>query len=142
MRLPRARLLLVNRHRVRGIDVKRIEDSLYGLKPLGRRGRRRIDVILVDDPCISDLAGRYRGSRRATDVLAFRYDDDLMPYGEIVVSLDTAARQAKERDMRIEDEVLLLVLHGLLHISGQGDETYGDWCMMRRFEFEAMMGIL
>jgi len=112
---------------------------------LSRKNRRRVDVILTDDSCISGLAGEFRGNRRVTDVLAFKCDDSgpgELPAGEIVISLDAAVRQARERRMKVEQEILLLVIHGLLHLGGQGDETYRDWCMMRKWEFEAMMIIL
>lgn len=69
-----------------------------------------------------------------------RYAD--FPYGEVVVSIDTAKRQARERALSLQNELALLCLHGILHVYGQDDETYGSWCEMRVREFEKLMGIL
>jgi probable rRNA maturation factor len=138
---------MTNSHRSLRPNLKRLESSLYRLSPLCRSCKDRIDVILTDDACIKDLAGEFRGSPRATDVLAFYYGEDkftqgIAPIGEIVVSLDTAKKQAAERKVSFHQEVLLLILHGLLHIGGQGDENVRDWCEMRKSEFELLMRAL
>lgn len=62
--------------------------------------------------------------------------------GEILISLDRAKRQAKKRGVSLESELVLLVVHGLLHLGGQDDETYRGLCRMRKGEFEALMRIL
>lgn len=74
-------------------------------------------------------------------MLAFGYGDDAL-FGEIAISLDTAARQARERGVPLAHELVLLAVHGLLHLEGQGDETFRGWCGMRRAEFETMMKVL
>lgn len=102
----------------------------------------RVEVTLTDDVTIAGLAGKYRGSPRATDVLAFAYAGDPEIVGEVVVSLDTAARQARERGVSLKDELLLLIVHGLWHVRGVGDETEQDWRRMRVCEFETMTRIL
>jgi probable rRNA maturation factor len=120
--------------------VERSLDRLFA--PLTPR-RLRVDVVFIDDGMIAELAGRFRGSHRPTDVLTFGYGpepDGLA--GEILISLDTAQRQAKERKVPLERELLLLVVHGLLHLGGQDDETYRGFCQMRKGEFEALMRIL
>ena len=101
----------------------------------------RVDIVFVDDPTIAGLAGRYRGSPRPTDVLAFCYDEPDLA-GEIAISLDTARRQARERGVPLAHELILLCVHGLLHIGGFDDETVPEWCAMKRAEFETVMRIL
>lgn len=100
-------------------------------------GGRRVDIVCSDDESIARLAGRYRGSRRPTDVLAFGYGEEPL-FGEVVISLDTAARQARARGVPLEQELLLLCLHGLLHVAGQDDESPAAWRAMRRSEFAAL----
>jgi len=140
------KLSLTNNHSRLNPHLKKIEDTLYKLKELSKRSRKRVDIILTDDKCIADLAGKYRNSPRATDVLSFYYGDENAkigaPVGEIVISLDTAKRQAKERNVKIEDELILLSVHGLLHLGGQEDETPDAWAEMKRLEFEALSKIL
>jgi probable rRNA maturation factor len=110
----------------------------------GRRAGRapRAEILLTTDAHIAELAGRYRGSPHPTDVLAFPSGGEAGFAGEIAISLDTARRQAKARGVRVEEELLLLSVHGLWHLAGQGDETRRDWCGMRVREFEALARVL
>ena len=66
------------------------------------------------------LTARYRGQDRPTDVLAFGVDPEDRQrdgvLGDVVISLDTAARQAKERGVGVHDEVRVLLVHGILHL--------------------------
>lgn len=110
--------------------------SLARVLPAGR-GRRRVDIVCSDDRSIARLAGRYRGSPRATDVLAFGYGEEPL-FGEVAISLDTASRQARARGVSLEQELVLLCLHGLLHVAGQDDESPSGWCAMRVSEFAAL----
>ncbi len=112
--------------------------------------RGAVDIVLVDDRTIARLAGRFRGSPRATDVLAFGYVDGApagtpakgFVAGEVAISVDTARRQARERGAPLVHELVLLCVHGLLHLGGQDDESPAEWCAMKRAEFETMMAIL
>lgn len=82
-----------------------------------------LSVLLTDDPGIHRLNQRYRGKDRPTDVLAFELDgtdaaDRTRSLGDVVISLDTAARQAKTKGRPLMAEVTLLLAHGLLHLVG------------------------
>jgi probable rRNA maturation factor len=81
-----------------------------------------ISVLFVDDPSIRDLNRDYRGIDKPTDVLSFAQDDPLI-LGDIVVSVETAQRQASASSWPIDSELSLLLLHGLLHLVGRDDET-------------------
>jgi len=87
-----------------------------------------LSVVLVDDPEMRRLNATYRHIDRATDVLAFAMREGdgsgLHPdvLGDVVISLDTAARQAAERGGTLEDEVRLLLTHGVLHLLGYDHE--------------------
>ncbi len=82
-----------------------------------------LSVLLTDDPGIHRLNHRYRGKDRPTDVLAFELDGAdvsgrTRSLGDVVISLDTAARQAKTKGRPVMAEVTLLLAHGLLHLVG------------------------
>ena len=84
-----------------------------------------LSVRLVDDAEIARLAGRYGRRARATDVLAFAQREgagrgDRACLGDVVISLDTAARQARAG---LEAEVLFLWSHGLCHLLGYDHRT-------------------
>lgn len=92
------------------------------LAALGRADRE-VHVTVVDDRRIRALNARYLGKRRATDVLAF---DLAAPgparlWGEVIISAETAARQARRLGVPLAVELDLLVVHGLLHLAGYDD---------------------
>jgi probable rRNA maturation factor len=101
-----------------------------------------VSVVFVGDAEIRDLHRRFLGEDSATDVLAFDLGEpggrgdphpgDLL--GEIVVSVETAAREAARRGEPLERELALYALHGLLHLLGLDDSDPGSRRRMRRAE--------
>ena len=81
-----------------------------------------ISLLITDDETIHQLNKEYRQKDRPTDVLSFPMEDDIM-LGDIVISLDTAKKQALERDINVDREVAFLFIHGLLHLLGYDHET-------------------
>lgn len=87
-----------------------------------------LGVSLVDDLAIRELNRTYRGRQRATDVLAFamregeRVPGDERALGDVVISVETAARQARRRRVPLEREVRALLVHGVLHLFGYDHE--------------------
>jgi len=77
-----------------------------------------LSLALVDEARISALNRRLLGRDGPTDVIAFEADDG---EGEIIVSVDTAARQAEELGHSLMDELRFLVAHGVLHVCGWDD---------------------
>ncbi len=84
-----------------------------------------VDVLLADDKTLRRLNRDFRGKDKATDVLSFPAAEEFAGEhaGDLAISLDTAARQAKEHGHGLRDEVRVLLLHGLLHLSGMDHET-------------------
>jgi probable rRNA maturation factor len=91
-----------------------------------------VSLRLTDDPGIQQLNGQFRGKDQPTDVLSFAaleveappveplLEDEAEPLylGDIVVSMDTALRQAQEQGHPLDVELAWLVSHGLLHLLG------------------------
>ncbi|MGA8937614.1 MAG: rRNA maturation RNase YbeY [Acidobacteriaceae bacterium] len=84
-----------------------------------------VDVLLAGDRTLRRLNRTYRGKDKSTDVLSFPAAEDLagVHAGDLAISLDTARRQAEEHGHALRDEVRVLLLHGLLHLSGMDHET-------------------
>ena len=84
-----------------------------------------VEVLLAGDRTLRRLNREYRGKDKATDVLSFPAADELagLHGGDLAISLDTAKRQAEEHGHTLRDEVRVLLLHGLLHLSGMDHET-------------------
>jgi probable rRNA maturation factor len=81
-----------------------------------------LTIALVDDAYITALNRAHRRRNRPTDVLA--YEGDAEGYlGDVVVSVETAARQATEAGRPLLHEVAWLAAHGVLHLLGQDDDT-------------------
>ncbi len=88
-----------------------------------------LSLVLCDDATIHALNRDYRDKDKPTDVLAFALREG--PYaelagdllGDVVVSLDTAARQAREKKHPLAREVTMLLAHGLLHLLGYDHAT-------------------
>jgi probable rRNA maturation factor len=91
-----------------------------------------LSIVLCDDPFIRELNRDYRGKDRATDVLSFeqdggsRADGGVRMLGDVVISTQTAARQAKARRCSLLDETTSLLAHGVLHLLGWDHETPAD----------------
>ncbi len=84
-----------------------------------------LSVALACDRRIKALNKKYRKKDRITDVLAF-------DYGEIIICLPQAKRQAKELGHSIKKELSILLIHGLLHLTGYNDETKQEYDIMKR----------
>jgi probable rRNA maturation factor len=79
-------------------------------------------IAFVSDKRIRELNRQFRGVDKATDVLSFPAEEKFN-LGDVAVSVDTAAAQAKENGLSFDGEVAQLILHGLLHLCGYDHET-------------------
>ncbi len=97
------------------------------LKTLGYEGYE-LTVVLVDDREITRLNRQYFRRNRPTNVISFPLMDDSpvsLPsrlLGDVVISAETARRDAGEVGKKAEDEILFLMIHGILHLAGYDHE--------------------
>jgi probable rRNA maturation factor len=107
-----------------------------------------LSVVLTDDRRIQELNREYRGTDAPTDVLSFAQaegvafavgDAVLAPLGDVIISLDTARRQATEYGLALSDELAHLLVHGILHLLGYDHERARDAKAMRARE-DAILG--
>ena len=83
-----------------------------------------VGVLLTGDKGIRNLNRKYRRIDKATDVLSFPAPETAENLaGDLVISLETALRQAEERSHSLEMEIKVLLLHGLLHLAGYDHEA-------------------
>jgi len=105
-----------------------------------------ISVLVTGDEEIRRLNKTYLNADRPTDVLAFsmiegeevRSGEGKKVLGDVVISLDTAMRQACDYGNTLHGEIALLIVHGVLHLLGYDDKEEGDSAVMRRKEAEAL----
>ena len=98
------------------------------LERAGRSGT--VSVALVTDEQIREVNRRFLGRDRPTDVMAFPLGEGPGAWGEVLISVDTARRQAEERNADLKEELLLLAVHGTLHLLGWEDDTPAGWQRM------------
>ena len=101
-----------------------------------------VGCLLVTDRRIRALNRRYRGEDFPTDVLAFPQGEGGGPpghpglLGDVVISVETAARQAARAGHSLEREAALLLIHGILHLLGHDHATAAErrrmWAIQRR----------
>jgi probable rRNA maturation factor len=122
---------VVNRQRGKKIDTEAW--STFAVKALEAIGNQASSatIAFVSDKNIRKLNQQFRNIDKATDVLSFPAEEETN-LGDIAISVETAAAQAKENGLTLEAEIAQLILHGLLHLSGYDHET--DSGEMNRLE--------
>ncbi len=116
-------------------------------------GTAGVSIAVADDDTLRSLNSRFRGFDEVTDVLAFGLDGAPGPgsaspfpdlsetestIGEVVLSYPLAVHQAGEHSVPAEEELALLVIHGILHLLGHDHEERDDESRMKRFEQQAL----
>lgn len=98
-----------------------------------------LSLAFVTDQTSHELNRQYRHEDRPTDVLSFPLADERCPalLGDVVISVDTARRQARQRKRAFVDELRALLIHGILHLLGYDHEVSDNEAVrMRRKERE------
>ena len=90
-------------------------------------------VIFVDDAFLKEMHGRYLSDPTITDVITFDLGDETVE-GEIYISTDRAAAQAEQYKTEPEEEIIRLIIHGLLHLKGYDDIDSQDRLEMKAEE--------
>lgn len=94
-----------------------------------------VSLAVVDDPTIHKLNRKYLAHDYPTDVLSFRLSDADTPLeAEVIVSADTASARSADFGWQMLDELLLYVIHGMLHLAGYDDKAVSDRMIMREKE--------
>lgn len=132
--------MIINRQRRVPVDLKALRSFLSPLSRAARVSSERFTVALVSDRRIAALNRRYCQQPRATDVLSFpaRGNGYL---GDVVISTDTARRQARRFGHSLGDEIKLLMLHGLLHLLGYDHERDNGRMNRREHALRRRLGL-
>lgn len=104
-------------------------------------------VAFVSDRAMRELNRRWRGKVGTTDVLSFPSGQEEFErvegasLGDVVISVEQAARQAAEHGLKFDNEVEQLILHGLLHLCGYDHETDGGEMNALELRLRRRLGI-
>jgi probable rRNA maturation factor len=119
------------------LDVRRLKRAVRQVLTEAGISSGEISVAVVTDERMHELNRKYLQHDFPTDVLSFVLDRDEEAHaldGEIVASADYAAREAERYGWTTDDELLLYVIHGCLHLVGHDDRTPEDRAAMRAAE--------
>ena len=115
---------LLNRQRRQRLSPFRLRRLLEGAaRALEVEGE--VAVVFAGDRTLRRLNARYRGQDKATDVLSFPGEGGEAGLGDIVISVETATRNARGHSRSVHQELDVLALHGFLHVLGYDHETDG-----------------
>ena len=127
----RLSVVLLNRQRRRRVDPARLRRVLGGAAE-ALRVRGEVSLVLAGDRLLHRLNRDYRGKDRPTDVLSFPGGGGEAGLGDVVISVETAARNARALGRTLARELDVLALHGFLHVLGYDHEA--DDGTMERLE--------
>ena len=106
-----------------------------------------VSIFFTDDEMIREFNHKYRKINKPTDVLSFAFEDneDSFPLvgenrilGDIIISVETARRNAQEANHSLEWEINILILHGLLHLLGYDHLEDKEYELMHKKELEIL----
>jgi probable rRNA maturation factor len=144
--------------RAQPVDVARwAELARQVLSARGVKGETEVSLLFVDEDAIAALNEQFLGKSGPTDVLSFPIEDEptasgrspdyggsgpgadpeeveLTLLGDVVICPAVAARNAQEHEVSVDDEVALLVVHGLLHLLGMDHQEEAEAERMEELE--------
>jgi len=131
--MSRMKLEIANLQRSLSLDVKEVRRVV-------RRVQRQegqdlaLSLVFVDDRRIRELNRRFLGRNTVTDVLAFPGE----PVAEVIVNAEKAVSEAQKRGLKPSAELMLYVIHGVLHLLGYDDQSASAVKLMRKREAELL----
>ncbi|MDD5560080.1 rRNA maturation RNase YbeY [Candidatus Methylomirabilis sp.] len=133
-------LQVINRQRKIRLDTRFLKK--VGQTTLVTAGAHEAEcgLLLVSDRAMTRLNRQYRGIAKSTDVLSFPMREgplaSLSPnlLGDVVISAEMADRQATAAGRSLRDELVALLIHGILHLLGYDHQTPSEAKRMKRLE--------
>jgi probable rRNA maturation factor len=128
-------VLVADQQSILEIDRSQLQVAIDSVFRASLYDSGTISIAVVDDPTIHEINRQYLEHDYPTDVLSFVLEDR-PPFldGELVVSTDTAARNAADYGWPASSELLLYVIHGALHLVGHRDKQADETAAMRAAE--------
>jgi len=128
----------------REVDLKFLKRiALKFLKDEGED--KEISIVLVDKKKIKELNKKFRKEDKFTDVLTFPLGGEFIStrelLGEVIISVEIAEEQAKERNHSLKEELVLLLIHGILHLREYDDKEEEKKELMEKKEREVLISL-
>lgn len=130
---------IADRIQVEGFDPHRLAQAARQIASDHAFADGEISLVIVGDDEIQELNRMHLAHDWPTDVISFVFEAEERLDGEIIVSIETAQTVAEERGVAWQDELLLYVIHGMLHLVGYDDLDDGSAAEMRLKEQHYLM---
>ena len=141
------KILATNKQTVIDIDLPRIKRSSVKILRILESEDSELSLTFVDNAGIANINRQYLGRNYPTNVIAFSMNEgefgDVNPdiLGDIIISTETALRDAEAGDLSLEDELDYLIIHGVLHLLGYDHELPGEAKKMKEKEKETFFAL-
>lgn len=120
-------------------DQQRITQWVAAVAEVHARKVGDINYIFVDDERILDINRQFLGHDYYTDIITFDYTQGKNISGDLFISLDTVASNAQLVGSSYDEELLRVVIHGVLHLCGINDKGPGEREIMEQHENKALV---
>jgi probable rRNA maturation factor len=130
---------IVRRGSGKKVSTRKLKTIALKILQLIEQDRAELSLAIVDNQEMQELNAKFRNKAYPTDVLSFP-SDAVVPtggrvLGDVIISVDKAQDQAKERGRTLDEEMVTLLIHGILHLLGYDHERSAkDAGTMRRRE--------
>jgi probable rRNA maturation factor len=120
---------VVNRQRKMRVECERWQAFTAKAAEVLPKQAAGVTIAFVSDRAMRELNRLWRHQRGTTDVLSFPAEQDRFEkaegvrLGDVVISVEQAARQAKQNGLTLDEEIAQLILHGLIHLCGYDHAT-------------------
>ncbi|MBR1544517.1 MAG: rRNA maturation RNase YbeY [Alphaproteobacteria bacterium] len=118
------------------LSDKVVKETFKKIKHPVKKGME-VNVMLTNDKEIQTFNKEYRGKNKPTNVLSFETGDETL-LGDIVMSIDTLLKEAKEQKITVADHYAHLLCHGMLHLLGFDHIDEDEANEMEFFEIEIL----
>ena len=131
------KLEIINLQKFHRVNKNKIKELVKGVLK-AEAADAEINVVLVDNKKIKEMNNAFLGHNYAADVLSFAYEKEEMQKnnvaGEIIISVEMAARLARRQERAEDGELALYLTHGMLHLLGYNDKKKADAKKMHQRE--------
>ena len=103
------------------IGIKLVKGVAQKFLKYYNKSNSELSIAFIGDKAMRRLNKEYRGIDKATDVLAFSGEDEFL--GEVIINYAQVNRQAKKFGNSVRQELIFILVHGLLHLLGYDDKT-------------------